>query len=156
MSEEAQGKPLTRREQRRIVDELMGEFAAYLRPGERIAVQGERGEDFSWFELTLRAADRSFTLELEAAMIRQDQKGTAYHLDAEERFEAARDFVAGQLYDYFCSDREQRFHLDWRVYGDDMLQLRFRGEERAPKLEEQADELLSAASSADEATGATR
>lgn len=131
------------RERMKLEQALMGRFAAYLRPGESLTLDAEKAADFVFVQLELAAADKSFELTLEAAILSQDQGEEALD-DPQAHVELALEFLKMQLYEYFRSDRAQRFHIDWQLYPVERATIRFHGELRRPKLDAQADRMLDA------------
>lgn len=135
---------------RKIESRLRTRYHAYLRPGERIGLDVEEEEDFVFARLKLTSADKRFALELEGAAIAQDQEaGFMAATTARDRLLAIVEFLAGQLADFFRVQRVQRFHLDWRKHPFNGLTVRFRGIERSPELDAQADLLLGEESEVD-------
>lgn len=132
---------LTSDERKRIQNAMNYRFGAYLRPGESIDIGAEKGEEYVFSELTLKAADGSFRLELEAAILAADQ-GVDVFVDPGEALDLAFEFLKLRLYEFFQQDRSERFHIDWRHYTVKQTNVRFRGEIRKPELEQRADELL--------------
>ena len=131
------------RDRLRLEHALMGRFAAYLRPGESLALDAEKAGDFVFVQLELAAADRSFELTLEAAILAQDQ-GDETLDDPQAHVELALEFLKMQLYEYFRGDRATRFHPDWQLYPVDRATIRFHGQMRRPELEARADRMLDA------------
>ncbi len=132
---------LTPQEHKRIRNAMMYRFGAYLRPGERLAIDAERGEEYVYSQLLLEAADESFELELQAAILAADQ-GVDRFQHPGEALDLAFEFLKLRLYDFFQKDRGERFHIDWRHYTVRQTDVRFRGEIRRPALEERADDIL--------------
>lgn len=132
---------LTPDEHKRIKNAMMYRFGAYLRPGESISIDAEKGREYVYSELTLSAADESFELELEAAVLAADQGVDEFEVPG-EALDLAFEFLKLRLYEFFQQDRNQRFHIDWQHYTVRQTGVRFRGEIRRPELEERADELL--------------
>ncbi|TXD37652.1 hypothetical protein FRC98_08155 [Lujinxingia vulgaris] len=128
---------------RKIESRLRTRYHAYLRPGERIGLRVEEESDFVFACLKLTSADKRFALELEGAAIVQDQDAAFLAATSpRDRLLAVIEFLADQLNDYFRVQRNQRFHLDWRKHPCSGLIVRFRGTERSPELEQQANRLL--------------
>ncbi|RAL23603.1 hypothetical protein DL240_05435 [Lujinxingia litoralis] len=128
---------------RKIEARLRTRYHAYLRPGERIALAIEEEPDFVYAKLTLFRRDKTFSLDLEGAVIVQDQDASFLSATLpHDRLLAAIEYLAEQLAGYFRAQRQQRFHLDWRKHPFDAMLIRFRGEERSPGLEQQANQLL--------------
>ena len=132
---------LTAEEHKRIKNAMMYRFGAYLRPGESIAIDAEKGKEYVFSQLTLGAADGSFELELEASVLAADQ-GVEEFAEPGDALDLAFEFLKLRLYEFFQTDRTERFHIDWRHYTARNTDVRFRGEMRRPELEERADELL--------------
>lgn len=127
----------------RIQKAMQSRFRAYLRPGERLRVQIEREKDFVYAQMIVEMPDGSYHLDIEAAVIVQDQEFEVTQvLVPEERLELAFEFLRGQLHDYFRQNRVNRFHADWRIYPFEGTKIRFRGRLTQPGLERLADELL--------------
>lgn len=134
---------VTQKALRRIERRLKARFRAYLRPGEKLRLSVEDEEDFVYAQMSLSLPDETFRLDLEAAMIVQDQErqfleGTT----SRTRLLGAIEFLSEQIDGYFRSQRDSRFHVDWRLYPFDAATVRFRGREHRPDLEERATELL--------------
>lgn len=128
---------------RRIERRVQARLRAYFRPGERIELSIEDDEDFVYAQMSVVQPDDSFQLDLEAAIIEQDQDPRFLkHTNSRHRMLGAIEFLADQLEEYFRNQRETRFHVDWRIYDLEDATVRFRGRERRPDLEEQASELL--------------
>lgn len=132
---------LTPEEHKRIKNAMMYRFGAYLRPGESISLDAEKGEEYVFGQLTLSSADGSFELELEASILAADQ-GVEEFADPSEALDLAFEFLKLRMYEFFQKDRNERFHIDWRHYDARNTDIRFRGEIRRPELEERADDLL--------------
>ncbi len=120
------------------------DYEAFLAPGERFAVHGEVGEEYIWAEVVLRAADDSFKLELEAAMSASDLAlNQMLPQEPQRGLEVLFDFLRLQLYEFFRSDRRERFHVDWRLYDlGPVRKVRFRAQQSRPELERKADRIL--------------
>lgn len=131
----------TASERSRIENAMNYRFSAYLKPGEKITVDGEKGDEYVYTELAVEAADDSFRLDLETAMLAADQ-GLAEFPEPDAFMERTFEFLKLRLYEFFKSNRTERFHVDWRHYTVEGTAIRFRGRIRKPKLEEKADELL--------------
>lgn len=132
---------LTADERKRIRDAMMFRFGAYLRPGEDISVEAEKGDEYVYSKLLLESANEGSELELEAAILAADQGGREFG-SPQEVLDIAFDFLKIRMLEHFQSDRRERFHVDWRHHEVEGLQIRFRGRLRKPELEERADELL--------------
>lgn len=134
---------VTEKALRRVERRLKTRLRAYFEPGEKLRINVEEEEDFVYAQLALRKGGDRFRLELEAAIIVQDQE----HLFVEattprSRLMGAIEFLSERLEQYFKNQRGLRFHVDWRLYPFDSATVRFRGRERRPELEEQATQLL--------------
>ncbi len=134
---------VTQKALRRLEKKLKTRFRAYLKPGEKIALSVEEESDFVYARLGLRLPSNQRRLDLEAAVIVQDQD----HLylkssTGKGRLLTAIDFLGEQLEQYFEARRQTRFHIDWRLYGYREATVRFRGQESQPKLEAEATALL--------------
>lgn len=134
---------ITERALREIEGRLKVRFRAYFRPGERLRLETEDEQDFVFCKMVVSRADESLCLELEAAVIAQDQepqflKGTT----SMARLLGAIEFLSQRLEEYFKSQRQSRFHIDWRLYPFEAATVRFRGGQRHPDLEDQASALL--------------
>lgn len=132
---------LTAEERKRLRNAMMYRFGAYLRPGEDVAVEAEKGEEYVYTKLVLESSGDGERLELEAAILAADQGGEAFGAPGEV-LDIAFDFLKIRMQEYFQSERRERFHVDWRHHEVEGLQIRFRGELRRPELEQRADELL--------------
>lgn len=128
-------------ERRRIENAMNFRFNAYLKPGEKISVDAEVDDEYIYTELSLEAADDSFRLELEAAVLAADQGGETFPRPG-DALDQAFEVLKLRLYEFFQSNRTERFHIDWRHYTVNQTAVRFRGQMRKPELESQADELL--------------
>jgi hypothetical protein len=128
---------------REIEARLRVRFRAYLRPGERVSLSVEDEEGFVFARLVVASRDESFRLELEAAVIEQDQIAAVLGATTSKmRLFAAIEFVSGHAEEYFRSQRHVRHHLDWRIYDCEGVQVRFRGQRKHPDLESEATALL--------------
>lgn len=132
---------LTPDEHKRIRNAMMYRFGAYLRPGESISIDAERGREYVYGELQLESADGSFELDLEAAILAADQGVDEFQRPG-EALDLAFEVLKLRLYEFFQQDRNERFHIDWRHYTVKQTDVRFRGEVRRPELEDRADDLL--------------
>ena len=128
-------------ERRRIENAMNFRFNAYLKPGESISVDAEVDDEYIYTELTLEAADESFRLELESAVLAADQGGETFAAPG-DALDQAFEFLKLRLYEFFQSSRTERFHIDWRHYTVNQTAVRFRGKMRKPELETRADDLL--------------
>ncbi|QDG54600.1 hypothetical protein FIV42_28795 [Persicimonas caeni] len=132
---------LAPRQKQLIRQALTARFSAFLKPGESLELDAEQSEDYVYGTIAVTSADESFRLDLEASILAADQK--AEKLDSPERFlELALEFLKLQLYEFFRQDRQERFHVDWRLYPVEKATIRFRGQIRKPSLEREADALL--------------
>lgn len=134
---------ISERALRGIEGRLKTRLRAYFRPGERLRLETEDEQDFVYCKLSVSRADESLCLELEAAVIVQDQdqtflKGTTSAM----RLLGAIEFLSQRLEEFFKSQRQARFHIDWRLYPFEGATIRFRGGQRHPDLEDQASALL--------------
>lgn len=128
---------------RKIERRLKTRFRAFLRPGERVSLTVEDEEDFVYAQLTICPPDESTRMDLEAAMIAQDQRRMfVEQTTSRKRLLGAIEFLSGKLEEYFRSKRQKWFHVDWRLYEFDAATVRFRAHHRRPELEQKADELL--------------
>lgn len=126
---------------------LERDYEAFLAPGERILVSAELTAQFIYAQLVLERADKRFKLDLEAAFTSQDAAPGQALPDAEQGLDLLLDYLRLQLYEFFRSDRSERFHADWRTYPQDEHMLRFRGVTSSPRYEQEATELINAQSS---------
>ena len=134
---------VTQRALRRIEREIKTRLRAFFRPGERLRLSVEDEEDFVCAKMSVKLPDESAHLQLEAAMIVQDQDPRFVEMTtSRKRMLGAIEFLASRLEEYFRSQRTMRFHVDWRLYSLEAATVRFRGQYRRPKLEKRADELL--------------
>ncbi len=131
-------------EHNRIQNAMQYRFGAYLRPGESITIDAERGDEYVYSEMVLESADESFHLQLEAAVLAADQ-GVDEFVRPQEALNLGFELLRRQLYEFFQSNRSERFHVDWRQYTVEQTEVRFRGRIRKPELERRADEMLEAA-----------
>ncbi len=132
---------LAARQKQLIREALTTRFAAFLKPGERLEVDAEKADEYVYGTIKVTTADDSFRLDVEAAILAADQHEAK--LDEPERYlELALEFLKLQLYEFFRQDRQERFHIDWRIYPVEKASIRFRGQIRKPSLERGADELL--------------
>lgn len=132
---------LAPRQKQLIRQALTARFSAFLKPGEALEVDAEKSDDYVYGTIAVTSADDSFRLDLEGSILAADQK--MEKLDNPDAFlELALEFLKLQLYEYFRQDRQERFHIDWRLYPVEKATIRFRGQIRKPGLEREADELL--------------
>lgn len=132
---------LAPRQKQLIRQALTARFAAFLKPGEALDLDAEKSAEYVYGTIAVTSADDAFRLDLEASILAADQK--VEQLDNPERFlELAIEFLKLQLYEFFRQDREERFHIDWRLYPVEKATIRFRGQIRKPSLEREADALL--------------
>ena len=128
---------------RQVERRIKARLRAYFRPGEKLRLTVEDDEDFVYAQMALLLPDESFRLDLEAAMIIQDQdRRFVDNTSSRTRLLGAIEFLSEQIESYFRSQRDLRFHVDWRLYPYNASTVRFRGRERRPELEERATELL--------------
>ncbi len=128
---------------RRIERKLKTRFRAYFQPGEKVRLSVEEEEDFVCAQLALSVPGDTHRLELESAMIVQDQDRRFVEATTPRmRLLGAIEFLAEKLGEYFRSQRQPRFHVDWRLYPVEEATVRFRGRHRHPKLEHKATQLL--------------
>lgn len=128
---------------RRIERRLKTRLRAYFRPGEKLRLSVEDEEDFVYAQLAMIAPGDSERLDLEAAMIVQDQdRRFVESTTSRMRLLGAIEFLADQLEAYFRNQRQTRFHVDWRLYPNEEATVRFRGRHHRPKLEQQATAML--------------
>ncbi|MGM0555641.1 MAG: hypothetical protein ACQEVA_04595 [Myxococcota bacterium] len=120
---------------------LISRFGAFLKPGERLEIDAERSSEYVYSTLAVEAADRTSRVEVEGSIIAADH-GEETLDSPEHALELVIEFLKMQLYEFFRSDREERFHIDWRKYPVERGTIRFRGQITRPALEEKADELL--------------
>ena len=130
---------LSPKERLRRARALERDYEAFLAPGERLLVHAEHTPEFVYAQLILERADRLLRLDLEAAFMTQDAPELP---PAAEALELLMEHLRLQLYEYFRSDRTERFHADWRVYPVQGYMLRARGAQSSPGLEASADALL--------------
>ena len=146
MKEEGQKAPdvvVTPAALRRIEARLKTRLRAYFRPGESLELTVEDEEDFVFAQMALRSADEAFRLELEAAVIVQDQdRRFVESTTSRTRLLGAIEFLSDRLEEYFRSQRQLRFHVDWRLVPFQAATVRFRARKRHPDLEDRAAELL--------------
>jgi hypothetical protein len=120
---------------------LISRFGAFLKPGEQLEIDAERSSEFVYATLAVEAADRTFRVEVEGSFLAADH-GDEVLASPDAALELVIEFLKMQLYEFFRSDREERFHIDWRKYPVERGTIRFRGQITRPALEEKADELL--------------
>lgn len=134
---------VTEKALRRIERRFKARFRAFFRPGEKLHLTVEDEQDFVYAQLSMREPGGTSRLDLEAAMIVQDQdRRFVEATTSRARLLGAIEFLGEQLEQYFRSQRQQRFHVDWRLYPFDAATVRFRGRQRRPDLEAKATELL--------------
>ncbi len=128
---------------RKIEGRLKTRLRAFFRPGEKIRLSVEDEQDYVYAQLSLIMPGESFQMELEAAIIAQDQDRLFLDAtDSRARMLGAIEFLSEKLESYFRSQRHLRFHVDWRLYPFEAATVRFRGRERHPELEDKATELI--------------
>jgi hypothetical protein len=132
---------LERQERQSLHDSLMFRFDAYLRPGESLTVDAERSDEYVYTQVVLESADETLRLELEASVLAADQQVESF-ADPQEALDLAFEYLKIRLREFFTGDRQERFHVDWRIYEVEGTAVRFRGELRKPEIEKRADELL--------------
>jgi hypothetical protein len=132
---------LAPRQKQLIRQALTTRFAAFLKPGESLEIDAEKSEEYVYATIAVRSADDSFRLDLEGSILAADQDKKK--LESPELYlELTIEFLKLQLYEFFRQDRQERFHIDWRLYPVEKATIRLRGEIRKPSLEREADELL--------------
>lgn len=132
---------LSGRRKQLIRQTLISRFGAFLKPGESLEIDAEKSPEFVYSKLAIESADRTFRLEVEGSILAADLGDD--ELDApEQMLELVIEFLKMQLYEFFRSDRDERFHVDWRKYPVERATIRFRGQVTRPAIEEEADELL--------------
>lgn len=139
---EREVETLAPRQRQLIRQALTARFGAFLKPGESIDIVAEKSEEYVYAKVTVGSADESFQLGVEAAVLAADQERIERFEAPEQILELAIEFLKRQAYDFFRSDRDERFHVDWRLYPVDKATVRFRGQVRRPELERRADDLL--------------
>lgn len=120
---------------------LMQRFSAFLKPGESLDIEAEHSAEYVWARIRLSRADESFQLDVEASILQADQKGVELW-DPQRFLELDIEFLKLQLYEFFRQDRQERFHIDWRIYAVEAVNVRFRGLMSQPSVEREADALL--------------
>lgn len=140
MNDKSQIRPVTAEELSEINHALAARFGRHLQPGEGISMYGERSAQHVIASLIVKANDDTFQLEMEAAVLPDDEH--KQHASHDAMFDAAADFLAAMLTEFFDNERNHRFHDDWRVYEFDDLMVRFRGQATNPSLEALADAWL--------------
>lgn len=140
--EKRQVDKLAPRQRQLIRQALVARFGAFLKPGESIDIDAEKSDEYVYARVEVASADETFKLGVEAAVLAADQERLE-RLDPPERFlELTIEFLKLQVYEFFRRDRDERFHVDWRLYPVDTATIRFRGQVRRPELERRADALL--------------
>ncbi|MFP4600362.1 MAG: hypothetical protein ACLFVJ_19055 [Persicimonas sp.] len=132
---------LAPRQKQLIGQALMARFAAFLKPGESLDLDAEKSEDYVYATLVVTSADNSFRLDLEASVLAADLQVDKLS-DPDAYLDLAFEFLKLQLYEFFRQDRQERFHIDWRLYPVEKATIRFRGEATKPSLEREADAML--------------
>ena len=140
-SQERDTELLSGRQKQLIRQALTARFSAFLKPGESLEVDAEKSADYVYGTITVTSADKSFRLDIEAAILAADQ-ATGELGEPDAYLELALEFLKLQLYEFFRQDRQERFHIDWRLYPTEKATIRFKGQIRKPTLEHEADELL--------------
>lgn len=120
---------------------LMQRFSAFLKPGESLEIEAEHSAEYIWARIRLARVDESFQLDVEASILEADQKDRGAW-DATRYLELGIEFLKLQLYEFFRQDRDERFHIDWRIYPVEAVVVRFRGLISMPSVEREADALL--------------
>lgn len=120
---------------------LTQRFSAFLKPGESLDIEAEYSVEYVWARIRLARVDESFQLDVEASILQADQKGEEAW-DAKRFLELAIEFLKLQLYEFFRQDRDERFHIDWRIYPIEAVDVRFRGLITRPSVERDADAIL--------------
>lgn len=133
--------PVSAEELRILNDALTARHGRALRPGEGIALEATRTKEEAIVKVVLSAVDDTLHLEVEAAILTDDEHKT--EASAQDRLMVAADFADAMLDEYFANERVTRFHDDWRVYDFDGFIVRFRGQETNPSLDALADAWLS-------------
>jgi|GEM_PF-2759083 len=126
---------------------LTQRFSAFLKPGESLDIEAEHSAEYVWARIRLARVDESFQLDVEASILQADQQGEEAWV-AKRYLELAIEFLKLQLYEFFRQDRDERFHIDWRIYSVEAVDLRFRGLVSRPSVERDADAFLDADSTA--------
>lgn len=139
-------EPVSPKELLAMRNALAAKYGARLRAGESLAVDAERAKDHVWVQIVIEATDQTFRLEFEAASVPADATDGWV---APKRFDLALDLADSKLEEYFENDRFAKLHDDWRFYEFDGVELRFRGVERRPHLDQLADQWLEAATETD-------
>lgn len=132
---------LSGRRKELIRQTLISRFGAFLKPGERLEIDAEKSSEYVYATLAVEAADRTFRVEVKGSILAADH-GEEELIVQDQMLELLIEFLKMQLYEFFRSDREERFHVDWRKYPVERAEIRFRGQVTRPALEEKADELL--------------
>lgn len=132
---------LSGRRKQLIRQTLLSRFGAFLKPGEQLSIDAEKSSEYVFATLAVEAPDRTFRVEVDGAYLAADQ-GQEVLAAPEHMLELVIEFLKMQLYEFFRTDREERFHIDWRKYPVERGTIRFRGQITRPALEEEADELL--------------
>lgn len=141
-------QPIGKEERQKVFAAFTATFGARLKPGESLDVDVERTEDHGHAGLSLAAADESMQVEMEAAVLADDEHEE--EPTPEERFEYAVEFL-GIMFAEFLDDREAiRFHDDWRIYEMKGTLVRFRGQLRKPGIESLADAWLASGGNPEE------
>lgn len=132
---------LSGRRKQLIRQTLISRFGAFLKPGEQLDIDAEKADSYVFATLAVEAAGRTFRVEVEGSILAADQ-GDEKLVAQDQMLELVIEFLKMQLYEFFRSDREERFHIDWRKYPVERGVIRFRGQVTRPALEDEADELL--------------
>ena len=123
-------------ERQALSQALTRDHEAFLRPGERVRVEAQQEHDAVSVTVLVTAADRTFSLRLEAALFHGDNPGGRR---GKEAFASIMEFLRLQLYEFFRVDRGARFPLEFQPIEYDGALFRFRGERTNPALEAEAD-----------------
>ncbi|AWV89594.1 hypothetical protein DN745_09690 [Bradymonas sediminis] len=133
-----------------IRQSLTQRFSAFLKPGEKLDIEAEHSDEYIWARIRLSRVDESFQLDVEASILAADQTAGG-PWDATRYLELGIEFLKLQLYEFFRQDRDERFHIDWRLYPVEAVHIRFRGLITMPSVEREADAFLKASGEGDEA-----
>src|SRR5690554_1435248 len=109
-----------------IRQSLTQRFSAFLKPGEKLDIAAEHSDEYIWARIRLSRVDESFQLDVEASVLAADQTAGG-PWDATRYLELGTEFLKLQLYEFFRQDRDERFHIDWRLYPVEAAHIRFRG-----------------------------
>lgn len=140
MNEKSVVRPVSAEELAQLHEALATRHGARLKPGEGITVRAERLPEHVAAVLVLASADDAMRLELEAAVIPDDDHKAVATPD--EQLDAAVDFCDAMLTEFLDNDRFGNFHDDWRLYDFDDLVVRFRAQLTHPNIDALADAWL--------------